>query len=93
MINGKKVLVLISCITSGKTVDRAVESVKYYGGEVVGVTSVFSAVKEVDGIEVNTIFTEEDISDYKVYDKHNCPLCSAGVPVDAIANGYGYSKL
>lgn len=93
MINGKKVLVLISCITSGKTVDRAVESVKYYGGEVVGVTSVFSAVKEVDGIEVNTIFTEEDISDYKVYDKHNCPLCTAGVPVDAIANGYGYSKL
>lgn len=93
MITGKKVLILISCITSGKTVDRAIESVRYYGGDVVGITSVFSAVKEIDGIEVNTIFTQEDIPDYKVYDSHNCPLCGAGTPVDAIANGYGYSKL
>ena len=29
-IHGKKVLVLISCITSGKTVQRAIESVQYY---------------------------------------------------------------
>lgn len=93
MITGQRVLILISCITSGKTVDKAVESVKYYGGDVAGITSVFSAAKEVDGIEVNTIFTQEDIPDYKVYDSHNCPLCSKNVPVNAIANGYGYSKL
>lgn len=93
MITGKKVLVLISCITSGKTVERAIESVNYYGGNVVGVTAAFSAAKNIAGIEVNTIFTDEDLPGYEVYDKHNCPLCSQGVPVNAIANGYGYSKL
>ena len=30
MVKGKRVLVLISCITSGKTVERAMESVEYY---------------------------------------------------------------
>lgn len=92
MIRGKKVLVLISCITSGKTVERAIESVSYYGGTVVGITAAFSAAKEVNGIEVNTIFTQEDLPGYKVYDKHSCPLCDADVPVNAIANGHGYSK-
>ena len=31
LITGKKVLLLISCITSGKTIERAMESVSYYG--------------------------------------------------------------
>ena len=46
MINGKNVVVLISCITSGRTVERAIESVQYYGGNVVGISSVFSAKKK-----------------------------------------------
>ncbi|MCD7872548.1 MAG: orotate phosphoribosyltransferase [Clostridiales bacterium] len=93
MISGKRVLVLISCITSGQTVDRAIESVGYYGGSVVGISAAFSATKEINGIEVNSIFTEKDLPDYKVYDKHHCPLCKSNVPVSAIANGHGYSKL
>lgn len=93
MIDGKKVLVLISCITSGKTVEKAIESVEYYGGDVVGISAVFSATKNILGLHVNTIFTDEDLPAYKVHDKNNCPLCKEGVPVDAITNGYGYSKI
>lgn len=93
MIHGKRVIALISCITSGQTVERAIESVNYYGGTVVGISAVFSATKEIAGIEVNTVFTEKDIPGYEVYDKHNCPLCKQDVPVNAIVNGYGYSKL
>ena len=43
LINGKRVVLLISCITSGKTIQRAMSSVGYYGGEVAGVTAIFSA--------------------------------------------------
>lgn len=93
MIQDKNVLVLISCITSGRTVERAMESVQYYGGNVVGISSVFSAKREIDGIEVNTIFTTDDIPGYTSYPAHSCPLCQQGQPVDAISNGYGYSKL
>ncbi len=93
MIEGKRVLVLISCITSGKTMEKAIESVKYYGGDVVGISAVFSATKNILGIDVNTVFTEDDLPAYKIHDKNDCPLCKSGVPVDAITNGYGYSKL
>lgn len=93
MIAGKNIVVLISCITSGKTVDRAMQSVKYYGGNVVGITSIFSATKNIDGIEVNTLFTPDDLPNYASYAAHDCPLCKNGEPVVAMINGYGFSKL
>lgn len=71
MIHGKRVLVLISCITSGKTVQRAVESVNYYGGTAVGITAAFSATKNICGIDVNAIFTQDDLPGYCVYGKHD----------------------
>ena len=64
MIQGKNVVVLISCITSGRTVERAVQSARYYGGNVIGISSVFSAAKELCGLEVNTLFTPEDLPNY-----------------------------
>lgn len=93
LIQGKNVVILISCITSGKTVARAMESVRYYGGKVAGVTSIFSAVSSVEGVEINTIFTKADVPGYEAYAPHDCPHCKAGEKVDAIANGYGYSLL
>ncbi|MBQ7740408.1 MAG: orotate phosphoribosyltransferase [Eubacterium sp.] len=93
MIKDKNVVVLISCITSGRTVERAMESIEYYGGRVAGVSSVFSAVEKIRGIFVNTLFTGEDVPSYRAYPAHNCPYCAQGIPVDAISNGYGYSKL
>ena len=93
LISGKNVLVLISCITSGKTVERAMESVAYYGGTVAGVTAIFSAIDSIDGVEINSIFTRGDVPGYEAYAPHDCPHCKAGEKVDAIANGYGYSLL
>lgn len=93
LIQGRDVVVLISCITSGKTVARAMESVRYYGGRIAGVTSIFSAVSSVEGVEINTIFTKADVPGYEAYAPHDCPHCKAGERVDAIANGYGYSLL
>ena len=93
LIQGRDVVILISCITSGKTVERAMESVSYYGGKIAGVTSIFSATDKVDGVEVNTIFTKDDVPGYEAYAAHDCPHCRAGERVDAIANGYGYSLL
>lgn len=93
MINGKDVLILISCITSGRTVERAMESVQYYGGRVAGVSAVFSAIDSIAGVHVNTIFNKDDVPGYAAYPAHNCPLCQTGMPVDAISNGYGYSKM
>ncbi|MBQ9531666.1 MAG: orotate phosphoribosyltransferase [Eubacterium sp.] len=93
MIKEKNVIILISAITSGKTVERAMESVQYYGGNVVGISSVFSAQDEINSVHVNTIFSSRDIPEYRAYQAHDCPMCRQGMPVMAIANSYGYSVL
>lgn len=93
LINGRDVLILISCITSGKTVERAMESVAYYGGKVAGVSAIFSFQDKINGMDINTIFTKEELPAYEAYAPHDCPHCRAGERVDAITNGYGYSLL
>lgn len=93
LVSGKRVILLISCITSGMTILRAMESVQYYGGSVVGITAIFSAIDSIAGVEVNHIFSKDDLPGYASYPSNNCPHCRAGEKVDAIANGYGYSEL
>lgn len=93
MIRGKHCLLLLASATTGRTIARALECIQYYGGIVEGVSAIFSASRIVNGIEVNSIFGEEDIPEYKTYDPAHCPLCAQGQRLDAIVNSYGYSKL
>ena len=39
------------------------------------------------------IFTPDDIPGYASYDRKNCPYCQKKVPVEALVNSFGYSKL
>ena len=93
MIKNQQVLVLAASITTGKTINRAIESILYYGGTVCGMCSIFSAVTKIAGMDVKTIFTSRDIPDYRAYEPHECPMCKSGNHVEAIVNSYGYSKL
>lgn len=93
MIENQNVLILAPSITTGKSVKRAIEAVLYYGGRVCGICSVFSSIKKINGLEVNTIFTSADIPDYRAYAPNECPMCKEGKKLEAIVNSYGYSKL
>ena len=93
MIRGKNVLILLASTTTGRTVARAIESIRYYGGTVAGVSAIFSAASKVCGCPVNALFTKQDIPEYRTWKADECSLCKEGIPVDAIANGYGYSRL
>ena len=93
MIRGKNVLILLASTTTGRTVARAIESIRYYGGTVSGVSAIFSAASKVCGCPVNALFTKQDIPEYRTWKADECSLCKEGIPVDAIANGYGYSRL
>ena len=93
MIEGKHCLLLLASATTGRTIERALECINYYGGIVEGVSAIFSASKMVNGIEVNSIFGEDDIPEYRSYSPTECPLCAQGHKLDAIVNSYGYSKL
>lgn len=92
-VQGKNVILLLASATTGKTIDRTLECIKYYGGIVQGISAIFSAVKSVDGIQVDSVFRDKDLPNYETYPSHDCPLCAKGVRLDAIVNSYGYSKL
>lgn len=93
MIANKHVLVVAASVTTGYTVESAVEAINYYGGIPVGVAAIFATCKECAGFEVSSIFDPNDLPDYESYDSHNCPWCKAGQKIDALVNSFGYSSL
>ena len=40
-----------------------------------------------------SIFQKEDLPDYQAYLPSECPMCRKKMPIDAIVNSFGYSKL
>ena len=93
MVQGKHVLVLAASVTTGYTALGAIQAVDYYGGRVVGIASVFATTEEVGGYAVRSCFNPNNLPDYASYLAHECPQCKAGVKLDALVNGFGYSKL
>ena len=92
-IEGKHVVLLSATTTTGKTIRRSLEGIQYYGGIIEAVASVFSTVGEVDGRKVETVFTEADLPGYAAYTAQECPFCKKGQRLEAVVNGFGYSKL
>ena len=94
MIKHMQVLVLAASVTTGQTITRAAEAVSYYGGTVRGVAAIFSNVEQTaEGMEIFSIFQKEDLPDYQAYLPSECPMCRKKMPIDAIVNSFGYSKL
>ncbi len=93
MIWGKRILLLISSASTGKTISRSIECLQYYSGQLVGIASIFSAIREAGGLPVNAIFTDEDLPEYKTSLTTQCEQCRAHQKIDAIVNSYGYSKI
>lgn len=92
-VYGKHIVLLGGSATTGDTLRRSVDCIKYYGGLVQGISSIFSAVDKVDDIEVHAIFKPKDLPDYMSYNVNECPMCNKKQRLEAIVNGYGYTKL
>ncbi len=93
MIRGKHVLVLMASVTTGFTAKRSIEAIDYYGGWVAGVASIYSAVDEVAGHPVRSVYSIKDLPDYASYDYRECPYCKDGRKLDALVNSFGYSEI
>ena len=91
MISGKNVLILTSSVATGRTTSVAMEAVKYYGGTVAGLASIYSAVEECGGIPVRSVFDTKDLDGYYCVPAHECPLCKEGKMVDGVVNSYGFA--
>ena len=93
MVAGKHVLILAASVTTGYTALGAIQAVDYYGGHVVGISSIFATTEKVGDYAVRSCFNPNNLPDYSSHLAHECPQCKAGVKLDALVNGFGYSKL
>ncbi|MCM1106194.1 MAG: orotate phosphoribosyltransferase [Blautia sp.] len=92
-IAGKHIVLLLATTTTGETIRRSLECIRYYGGVVECVASIFSTVGQVDDQEIECLFNQEDVPNYEAYSAHDCPFCRKGHRIEAMVNGFGYSKL
>lgn len=92
-IERKNVLLLLATMTTGETVRRSLECIEYYGGNTVGIASIFGATTHVGNTNVFPLFTIKDLPGYKTYSPTECPYCKKGIAIEAMVNGFGYSML
>lgn len=93
MLEGKNVLLLLASVTTGGTVRRGIECVKYYQGSVAGIAAIYSHQKEIDGIPITSLFDTNDLPGYASYLPEECPMCRERQELDAVVDKFGYSAL
>ena len=93
MIAGKHVLVLAASVTTGYTAQAATEAIHYYAGHVVGISAIFATLTQCAGHTVHSVFNTQNLDGYASYPSHDCPMCRQGQKIDALVNGFGFSKL
>lgn len=92
-IKGKNVLILAASVVTGYTVKSAIEAISYYGGNVVGISSIFSTQKSFMGYDVISAFNPDDLPGYSSYSPLECPMCRAGERLEGLVNNFGFSKI
>jgi len=92
-ISGKNILLLLATVSSGRSLNIALECINYYGGKLAGVSALYRASDAEIGQEVNAMFTSKDIPGYKLYTTNECELCRGGQKLDAIISSEGYTKI
>jgi len=92
-ILNKNVVLLVASISSGRTLNTAMECLDYYGANLVGVSALFLGSLHKPQREINALFTSEDIPDYKLFSPDKCEMCKSGQKLDAMVTSEGYTYL
>jgi len=92
-ISNCNIILLANSISSGRTINSALDCIAYYGGNVIGISSLFLVTDYRQDQEINALFTSDDLPGYRIYPSRNCPMCQAGQKLDALISSEGYSYL
>jgi len=92
-ITNKNILMLTATIASGRTLDSALDCLSYYGGSIVGISSLFTVPNDIIELEINSMFTKEDIPGYTIYSSRDCEMCKSGQKLDALISSEGYTRI
>jgi len=92
-ITDKHILLLAATISSGRTLNSALECISYYKGIITGISALFLFTDAMPHMKINTLFKSEDIPDYIVYSTGECEMCKSGQRLDALISSEGYRKI
>ena len=67
MIKGKNILLLLAVVTTGKTIAKGMECIQYYGGILQGISAIFTAVDQVDGIPIHSVYTKRELIRHLIF--------------------------
>jgi len=92
-IADRNILLLVATISSGNTVKKALECLSFYGGKVIGISTLFLSSREKQDDMVRALFTAELIDDYRIWAPGDCEMCKNDIKLDAIISSEGYTKI
>ena len=93
MLEGKNILLLMASITTGGTVRKGIRCVEHYQGNLAGIASIYSHLKEIDGVPIVSLFDTNHLPGYASYHPDECPMCARKQELDAVVDKYGYTAL
>jgi len=93
LVVDKNIILLVSSISSGTTISNALEFLSYYGGVLVGISTLFNACPENIEHEIHSLFTNEDVPEYQIFSTDKCDMCKKGRKLDAIIMQGGYTRI
>ena len=93
LLAGRNILLLTTSISSGRTLDSALDCLAYYRGNIVGISSLFAVTLDHPGTPVHALFTSEDVPGYRIFSSRDCDICRAGQGLDALISSEGFTKI
>ena len=92
-IKNRNILLLTTTVSSGRTINSLLECLTYYQGNIAGISTLFLSSGVMPHLNINTLFTSEDIPGYRVLRSSDCELCRAGQKLDALISSEGYRMI
>jgi orotate phosphoribosyltransferase len=91
-IKNRNAVLLVASLSTGVTAGQMTECLSYYGCKLAGISAIFSAYSEINGMAVHSLFDCADIPGYHFYKPSECGMCREGIKVDAIISSEGYTR-
>jgi len=92
-ITNRNILLLTASVSSGRTLDSALDCIQYYRGRIAGISALFLATLDRLDHGIHSLFTSEDIPGYKMFSSRKCEMCQAGQSLDALVSTEGYTRI
>ena len=92
-IRNRYVLMLTASVSSGRTLNSAMECLSYYNGIIAGISALFLYSGAVKHLKIHSLFTSDDIPGYKVHSTNSCEVCKEGQKLDALISCEGYKRI